>query len=100
MHLFRAPSRHATRDIPALRGGAQAWGAIATGALAMGALALGAVAIGRLAVGRARIRRLEIDDLVVHRLRVLDGRPQPVQGREEDVRERADAGAAGMPPAV
>ena len=33
-------------------------------------IALGALAIGRLAVGRAKFKHLEIDELVVHRLRL------------------------------
>jgi hypothetical protein len=49
--------------------------ALAVGAQAIGAVALGALAIGFLAIYRLKVRqshfgRLEIDDLVVHRLRV------------------------------
>ncbi|MDB5763178.1 MAG: hypothetical protein JWQ21_2173 [Herminiimonas sp.] len=53
------------------RAGTHSLGAQAIGAVAFGALAMGVVAIGRLAIGRARIRRLEIDEIVVHRLRVM-----------------------------
>ena len=101
MHLIQNRSRPAVREITALRGGAQAWGAVATGAMAVGAIALGAVAIGRLAVGRARIKRLEIDELVVRKLHVAERTDAPpATEREEELRDRADAGAAGMPPAV
>jgi len=60
----------------------QSRGATAMGALAVGAFAVGALAIGRLAIKRAAIEqlaaketklgRVEIDELVVHRLRVVE----------------------------
>jgi hypothetical protein len=51
-------------------------GAVAVGAFAIGALAVGALAVGRLSVDCARFKRLEIDELVVHKLTILD-RPAP-----------------------
>jgi hypothetical protein len=62
--------RHRQRN--QLRRAANALGAMAVGAVAIGALAIGAVAIGRLVIGRARVRRLEIDELIVHRLKLPD----------------------------
>ncbi len=60
----------------------QSRGATAMGALAVGAFAIGALTIGRLAVKRAAIEQLaaremrlggvEIDELIVHRLHVID----------------------------
>jgi hypothetical protein len=50
--------------------GALALGAMALGALAIGALAIGSLGIGRLRVRRATLGRVEIDDLVVHRLKL------------------------------
>jgi hypothetical protein len=80
-HLTRSFFHEATdprpRELRTLNAAAQAVGAVALGAFAIGALAIGAVAIGRLAVGRARIRRLEIDELVVRRLRVIEGLQVP-----------------------
>ena len=51
---------------------AKALGVAALGALAVGAVAIGAIAIGRLAVGKAQGRHLEIDELVVHKLKLPD----------------------------
>ena len=70
------PSQSA-RALPASATGAQAVGTAAVGSIligaaALGALAIGALAVGRLFVGRARIRRLEIDELVVHRIRIIE----------------------------
>jgi hypothetical protein len=50
----------------------QSRGASAAGALAVGALAIRRVAIERLGVRDTRLGRVEIDELVVHRLRVVD----------------------------
>ena len=63
--------------LPAVASGATALGTVAVGSLAMGALAVGALAIGALAIGaleirKARLREVEIDDLVVHRFRVVE----------------------------
>lgn len=57
--------------------GAMALGAFAIGAAAIGAIAVGRLAIGRLAIGRTRMQRVEIDELVVRRLRVVDGLETP-----------------------
>jgi hypothetical protein len=35
-------------------------------------VAIGSLVVGRLGVGRARIRRLEIDNLIVHRISILE----------------------------
>lgn len=56
---------------------AGAIGAMALGAFAIGAAAIGAIAVGRLAIGRTRMQRVEIDELVVRRLRVVDGLETP-----------------------
>jgi hypothetical protein len=69
--------------------------ALALGAAAVGALALGAVAIGRLAVGgltvrRARFRSVEIEDLTVHRLRVIEAMPKTTNGPERTGRTPID----------
>ncbi|HEX2446581.1 MAG TPA: hypothetical protein VHK26_00135 [Methyloceanibacter sp.] len=63
--------------LPAVASGATALGTVAVGSLAVGALAIGALAVGALAVGaleirKARLREVEIDDLVVHRFRVVE----------------------------
>ena len=63
--------------LPAVASGATALGTVAVGSLAVGALAVGALAIGALAIGaleirKARLREVEIDDLVVHRFRVVE----------------------------
>ena len=63
--------------LPALATGAAAVGTVAVGSLAVGALAIGALAVGALAIGaleirKARLREVEIDDLVVHRFRVVE----------------------------
>jgi hypothetical protein len=78
-----APAGVAAEAVGARAIGAQAIGSIGVAALALGALAIGALAIGRLAIGRARIRRLEIDELVVRRLRVIDGEA-PVRDAGQD----------------
>jgi hypothetical protein len=69
--------------------GAASAGAIAIGALAIGRIAIGRLAMGRLAMGSGRVRRLEIDELVVRRLRVVDGIDIP------EVPEGADAQRQG-----
>ena len=48
------------------------YGSLAVGALAIGALAVGALAVGALEIRKARLREVEIDDLVVHRFRVVE----------------------------
>ena len=63
--------------LPAIASGATALGTVAVGSLAVGALAIGALAVVALAVGaleirKARLREVEIDDLVVHRFRVVE----------------------------
>jgi hypothetical protein len=74
---FRAPAL-AGKAITGMRAAAAfALGAASAGAIAIGALAIGRVALGRLAIGSGRVRRLEIDELVVHRLRVVDGLDMP-----------------------
>jgi hypothetical protein len=44
-------------------------------AVAVGAIAVGSLAIGALVVRKARFRSIEVDDLTVHRLRVLEPTP-------------------------
>jgi hypothetical protein len=44
-------------------------------AVAVGAMAVGSLAIGAVVVRKARFRSIEIDDLTVHRLRVLEPTP-------------------------
>ena len=63
---------------------AVAVGAAALGTLAVGAIAIGTLAIGALVVRKARFRTVEIDDLTVHRLRVLDTAPNLPQAAETD----------------
>jgi hypothetical protein len=53
--------------------GGLALGALAGGAMALGALAIARLAIGKMAVGHAHLGKLEVDDLTVHRLRIVDG---------------------------
>ncbi|MDO8911379.1 MAG: hypothetical protein Q8N10_01125 [Phenylobacterium sp.] len=55
--------------------GAVAFGAFAVGALALGVLSIGYLAVGGLALGRGHIKHLEIDDLVVRKLTIVDGKP-------------------------
>ena len=60
-----------------------ALGALACGASAFGAAAVGALLIGRLRVGKLSVRtgefeRLEVDELIIHRLRVDDDEIAPV----------------------
>lgn len=71
--------RPAAEARPAFAAGALTTGAgtallLGLGAVAVGALAIGAMAIGRLAVGKAHFKELEIDNLVVHKLTVLEQR--------------------------
>jgi hypothetical protein len=52
--------------------GVLACGASAIGALAVGALLIGSLRIGKLSVRAGSFERLEVDELIVHRLRVDD----------------------------
>ena len=54
-----------------------ALGAMALGAFAIGAMAIGRLAIGGLVVRKAKLGSVEIDDLTVHRLRVLETPAMP-----------------------
>ena len=47
-------------------------GAAAFGAVAIGVLAIGRLAVGRLVIKKARFNEHEVDDLAVHRLRVVE----------------------------
>ena len=51
---------------------ALAVGAAAFGAVAIGVLAIGRLAVGRLVIKKARFNELEVDDLTVHRWRVVE----------------------------
>ena len=65
---------------------ALALGAAAFGAVAIGAMAIGRLAVGRLVIKKARFGALEVDELIVRKLRVVEGTrvevsstPQPIE---------------------
>jgi hypothetical protein len=68
-------ARVGAAKVGAARIGALALGAMALGAFAIGAMAIGSLAVGGLFVRKARLGSVEIDDLTVHRLRVLEPAP-------------------------
>jgi hypothetical protein len=61
-----------TKAIPAASLLALALGAAAFGAVAIGALAIGRLVVGRLVIKKARFGALDVDELTVHRLRVVE----------------------------
>jgi hypothetical protein len=69
LRLIKRATLRATQTV------AVGMGAAALGACAVGAIAVGSLAIGGLLVRKARFRSVEIDDLTVHRLRILEPTP-------------------------
>jgi hypothetical protein len=77
-----------SKAVPAASLLALALGAAALGAVAIGALAIGRLAVGRMVIKKARFGALEVDELTVHRLRVLEHEATRAHERS-DVRENA-----------